>query len=89
LNKAISVLNNSKILSPLDKKSDAYQDIPGFYKSVSLDEIRAKDYVFSPGRYIGLPDDEDDFDFPERFAKLNAELEEQKQEEVRLNELIR
>jgi type I restriction enzyme M protein len=70
-------------------KNDEYQDIPGFCKSVSLDEIREKDYVLTPGRYIGLPDDEDDFDFVERFGKLKAELEEQMQEEVRLNELIR
>lgn len=67
----------------------SYADVPGFCKSVSLDEIREKDYVLTPGRYIGLPDDEDDFDFVERFGKLRAELDEQMQEEVRLNELIR
>ncbi len=66
-----------------------YTDIPGFCKSVTLDEIREKDYVLTPGRYIGLPEDEDDFDFAERFGKLKAELEEQMKEEVRLNELIR
>ncbi len=66
-----------------------YQDTPGFCKSVSLDEIRAKDYVLTPGRYIGLPEDEDDFDFAERFGKLKTELEEQMQEETKLNEAIR
>lgn len=70
-------------------KSGGYQDVPGFCKAVSLDEIRTKDYVLTPGRYIGLPDDEDDFDFAERFGKLKAELLEQMQEEVRLNEVIR
>ena len=70
-------------------KADGYWDIPGFCKSISLDEIRAKDYVLTPGRYVGLPDDEDDFDFAERFAKLRAELDEQMKEEARLNELIR
>ena len=39
--------------------------VPGFCKSVSLAEIREKEYVLTPGRYIGLPEDEDDFDlFP-------------------------
>jgi len=70
-------------------KTDNYEDVPGFCKSVTLDEIREKDYVLTPGRYIGLPEDEDDFDFAERFGKLKAELEEQMKEEARLNELIR
>ncbi|MFH1976518.1 MAG: class I SAM-dependent DNA methyltransferase [Pseudomonadota bacterium] len=70
-------------------KTDSYEDVPGFCKSVTLDEIREKDYVLTPGRYIGLPEDEDDFDFAERFGKLKAELDEQMNEEVRLNELIR
>ena len=63
--------------------------MPGFCKSVSLEEIRAKDYVLTPGRYIALPDEEDDFDFAERLGKLKAELDEQMKEEVRLNALIR
>src|SRR3989338_5999207 len=70
-------------------KNEKYEDIPGFCKAVALDEIRQKDYVLTPGRYIGLLDDEDDFDFVERFTKLKAELDEQMKEEGRLNEIIR
>ena len=65
-----------------------YQDIAGFCKSASLEEVRNLDYVLTPGRYVGLPDEDDDFDFVERFNKLKAEFEEQIKEEERLNKLI-
>lgn len=41
--------------------------------------------VVESRRYVGLPDDEDDFDFNERFTRHLAELKEQMQEEERLN----
>ncbi len=65
-----------------------YEDVKGFCNSASIDRVRELDYVLTPGRYVGLPDDEDDFDFKERFHALKKELEEQLVEEKRLNELI-
>jgi type I restriction enzyme M protein len=65
-----------------------YQDEPGFCASVSIEKIKELDYVLTPGRYVGLPDDEDDFDFNERFTTLKAELAAQMQEEHALNEAI-
>ncbi|MDP3462890.1 MAG: hypothetical protein Q8S18_08900 [Bacteroidales bacterium] len=65
-----------------------YEDIPGFCASAPISKVKELDYVLTPGRYVGLPDDEDDFDFKERFNSLKAELEEQLKEEAQLNELI-
>jgi type I restriction enzyme M protein len=65
-----------------------YEDIPGFCKAESIERVKELDYVLTPGRYVGLPDEEDDFDFNERFTKLKAEFEAQLKEETSLNKRI-
>ena len=65
-----------------------YEDVAGFCASVSIDKVAELDYVLTPGRYVGLPDEEDDFNFAERFTALKAEFEAQLKEEERLNKLI-
>jgi type I restriction enzyme M protein len=65
-----------------------YEDIKGFCNSVSIERVRELDCVLTPGRYVGLAVEDDDFDFNERFTTLKAEFEEQLKDEVRLNKLI-
>ncbi|MEI7459282.1 MAG: hypothetical protein WCK15_07760 [Pirellula sp.] len=60
-----------------------------FGRRFNLHEIVAileLDDVLAPGLYVGLPDEEDGFDFAERFAALKAEFEPQLQEEAKLNQ---
>lgn len=65
-----------------------YGDVRGFCASVPISRVAELDYVLTPGRYVGLPDEEDDFNFPERFAALKTEFEAQLQEEAVLNKAI-
>ncbi len=66
-----------------------YEDVKGFCNSASVERVRELDYVLTPGRYVGLAAEEDDFDFKERFSSLQKEFEEQLKEEAVLNERIK
>jgi len=65
-----------------------YEDVKGFCCSAPIERVKELDYVLTPGRYVGLPDEEDDFDFKERFLALKAEFETQLLEEAALNKAI-
>lgn len=65
-----------------------YQDVAGFCKAESIERVKELEYTLTPGRYVGLPDEEDDFDFAERFSSLKSEFQNQLSEEAQLNERI-
>lgn len=65
-----------------------YEDIAGFCAAVPISKVAELDFVLTPGRYVGLPDEEDDFNFAERFSNLKQELEAQLKEEEELNRII-
>ena len=65
-----------------------YEDIKGFCNAAPIERVKELDYVLTPGRYVGLAVEEDDFDFNERFSSLKAEFESQLKEEAELNQRI-
>ena len=68
----------AKPASGPDSGLGEYQDIPGFCKSATLEEVRKHGFVLTPGRYVGAEDAEDDgVSFEERFSGLRAKLGEQ------------
>jgi type I restriction enzyme M protein len=72
-----------------DKDAGEYEDVPGFCKSVTADEIAAQGYVLTPGRYVGAEDIEDDDEpFEEKMARLTALWREQRAEAARLDAAI-
>ncbi len=69
--------------------SATYEDIPGFCKSATLDDIRQHNYVLTPGRYVGAEEVEDDgVLFEDKMQRLTAELREQTDQARKLDENI-
>jgi type I restriction enzyme M protein len=55
-----------------------YQDVAGFCKAATMDEVRANNYVLMPGRYVGTEEEEDDgVLFADKIAALTTKLAEQ------------
>ena len=56
----------------------------------NLDEIKANDYILTPGRYVGVAEQEDDgIPFEEKMKTLTEELKQNFEESHRLEEEIR
>ncbi|MHC1730267.1 MAG: type I restriction-modification system subunit M [Syntrophobacteraceae bacterium] len=66
-----------------------YDDISGFCKSATLEDIRHHNHILTPGRYVGAADiEDDDVSFEEKMARLTAELKLQMDEGTKLDRLI-
>ncbi len=66
-----------------------YEDVPGFCKSATLEEIRHHGHVLTPGRYVGAEEIEDDGEpFEEKMARLVSLFREQSEEGKKLDAAI-
>ncbi len=58
-----------------------YENIKGFCNSANIESIRKHKFVLTPGRYVGIPDEEDDgIPFQEKIDTLTSKLRAQMDE---------
>ena len=58
-----------------DYEADLLDDIKGFCKVATLEEIAAQNHVLTPGRYVGVAEIEGDSEpFKDKMERLTAEL---------------
>lgn len=63
-----------------------YEDVLGYSKSANLEEIEKNDFVLTPGRYVGIPEEEDDgVPFEDKMKDLTKKLSEQMEKEEEMN----
>ena len=73
-----------------DAGAGQYEDVLGFCKSATLEDIRKNGYVLTPGRYVGAEALEEDSEpFEDKMQRLTAKLGEQFQESAGLEAEIR
>ncbi len=66
------------------------EDVKGFCAVADLQEIAKQDYILTPGRYVGIEEQEDDGEpFEEKMGRLTAELGELFAKSHELEEEIR
>ncbi|RAI86745.1 type I restriction-modification system subunit M [Algoriphagus yeomjeoni] len=70
--------------------TESYEDIPGYCKSATLSEIAANDYVLTPGRYVGVAEEDDDgIHFEDKMTELTVTLKKQMAQAEELDLAIR
>ncbi|PIU80369.1 MAG: DNA methyltransferase [Candidatus Moranbacteria bacterium CG06_land_8_20_14_3_00_40_12] len=71
-------------------KESKYKNIKGFCNSATVKDIEKHNFVLTPGRYVGIPDEIDDgIPFEKKMGKLNEELKGQMEKGKKLNDEIK
>ena len=71
------------------KSGESYEDVAGFCKSASLEEIEKNGFVLTPGRYVGFDQSQEIIeDFDSKFAELRSRLDSFHHESKALDESI-
>jgi len=72
-----------------EKEDGKYEDVPGFCKGATAEEIAAHEHILTPGRYVGTEEIEDEGEtFEDKMKRLAATLSEQFQGSAKLETAI-
>ena len=72
------------------RTGDEYEDIEGYCKSSTTEEIEKNGFVLTPGRYVGIADEEDDgVSFEEKILILKNSLQSSMLESSNLDDEIK
>jgi type I restriction enzyme M protein len=72
------------------EKRKKYENILGFCKSETLEEIKNNNYMLTPGRYVGIEIEKDDgIPFEEKMKKLTTDLSKQMEKGKELDQKIK
>lgn len=71
-------------------KGNDYENVQGFCKEATIEEIADQDFILTPGRYVGIEEQEDDGEpFDEKMQRLTSELSEMFDKSIELQKEIR
>ena len=93
--RALSVDDSALIVKTYHKWRDSkpenqYEDLPGFCRSASIEEIATHDFVLTPGRYVGAADVQDDGEPIEaKLSRFRALLLEEFEKSDELEKVVR
>ncbi|KPC97691.1 N-6 DNA Methylase [Geobacillus sp. BCO2] len=72
------------------QNNENYEDVQGFCKSATIDDIREHNYILTPGRYVGIEEEEEDGEsFEEKMERLTATLAKQFLRPLKISRVIR
>jgi type I restriction enzyme M protein len=72
------------------RTGDGYEDIEGYCKSSTTEEIEKNNFVLTPGRYVGYADEEDDgIPFEEKIKILSNNYFKYREEAKIIDEKIK
>ncbi len=71
-------------------QSGTLEDVKGFCSVATIQDIAKQDYILTPGRYVGIEEQEDDGEpFEEKMARLTSELSDMFKKSHELEDEIR